>query len=53
MSFHKSRDENEAISAWQREASTAVVCAGITIFLGVFLLWVRIIETLNRQSLIR
>lgn len=48
MSFRKTSDENEAISAWQREASTAVVCASITIFLGVFLLWVRIIEVLNR-----
>lgn len=48
MSFHRDARDNDAISAWQREASTAVVCASITIFLAVFLLWVRIIEVLNR-----
>lgn len=48
MSFQRDERDNDAISTWQREASTAVVCASITIFLGVFLLWVRIIEVLSR-----
>lgn len=50
MPFRKTEDENEAISAWQREASAAVVFASITIFLGCFLLWVHIIEVCNRHG---